>query len=183
MVGSEPGGQSPHGNVTETESPPTGLSTPIPASPQLSPYAILPLLISLCVISRNSHPHLSDTTKRCLPCFIPLGIVVVKMVQVLSGQKRKKTSDKEGTPIWIPFLQGAGGKIGIKNYFCCKKVEKRIIAPDFPIFYPQRDAILVCFSSFSDFGVWCYSIQRCFHRGWARLSRLSPHDSTGLGGA
>ena len=98
------GGMSPRGNVIEIESPPTGLSTPILPSPQLSPYAILLLLLPFLRIFCLFVPHTLDTTERCLPCFIPLGIVVVKMGPVLEKQKEKKAFEGERGMVLFSFL-------------------------------------------------------------------------------
>jgi len=98
------GGLSPRGNVIEIESPQTGLSTPILPSPQLSPYAILLLLLPFLRIFCLFVPHTLDTTERCLPCFIPLDIVVVKMGPVLQEQKEKKASEGEQVHVSLSFL-------------------------------------------------------------------------------
>ena len=98
------GGLSPRGNVIEIESPQTGLSTPILPSPQLSPYAILLLLLPFLRIFCLFVPHTLNTTERCLPCFIPLGIVVVKAGPVPREQKEKKAFEGERIMVLFSFL-------------------------------------------------------------------------------
>ena len=134
-MGTESGGIVSPWKCNRNQKPPNGTLNPDTAVPPTLSLRYIAFTASVLRIFCLFVPHTLNTTERCLPCFIPLGIVVVKMGPVFKQQKEKKTSEGEQVQVSFLFLPFPNLDFrGKKKYFVRKGTPKRKIASLFAIF-------------------------------------------------
>lgn len=135
MVGTESGGIVSPWKCNRNQKPPNGTLNPDTAVPPTLSLRYIAFTASVLRIFCLFVPHTLNTTERCLPCFIPLGIVVVKMGPVLRKQKDKKASEGERAQVSLLFLlfQNLDFR-GKKNILSGKELQKEKLHLFLPYF-------------------------------------------------
>ncbi len=137
-MGTESGGIVSPWKCNRNRKPPNGTINPDTAVPPTLSLRYIAFTASVYAYLLFIRPTHLNTTERCLPCFIPLGIVVVKAGLALFAQKEKKALEGGNSFVSISFCLCEFSGFRRKKYFFWKRVGGKedllLILPCFRLF-------------------------------------------------